>query len=247
MKKEISFSEHFLELKKRLTFTVVVFILSVILGYYYSADLYSFLLKPLENYFIQNNLKREIIYTGLSEAFFTYLKLACYFGLFLSLPVLVWQIYAFLSPGLKRDEKRFVLPLFVFAPFLFFIGAVLVYYYILPQVFSFFLSFEQTQASKTAPVVLEARVSEYLSLCLSIMIAFGLAFELPIILIILAKIKLISYKSLIKFRRFSIVIILILAAILTPPDILSQIFLAIIMIILYELSILICMYIEKKK
>jgi len=246
MKKEVVFSEHFLELKKRLFFLVVFFTSSTCLGYVYSTDIYNFLLAPLESYFAQNNLKREIIYTGLSEAFFTHIKLAFYFGLFLTIPVFVWQIYAFISPGLKIEEKKFILPVFIIAPFLFCMGAFLVYYFILPEVFHFFLSFEQTQPDKITPIVLEARVSEYFSLCLSIMVAFGIAFELPIFLVVLAKLKLISYRTLIKFRRFAIVIIFILAAILTPPDVLSQISLAVIMIILYELSVFVCKYIEKK-
>ncbi len=241
-----SFSDHFHELKVRLAIIIMFFLCSLALSYYYSDSIYQFLLEPLEIYFRKHNLQREIIYTGLSEAFFTYLKLSCYVAIILTFPIFIFQIYRFISPGLKKNEKSFIKPILIFAPILFVSGILLVYYYVLPSVFDFFLSFEEVRTKGNMPIILEARVSEYLSLCLSIMLAFGIAFQLPILLVILTKIKLLRSQSLVKFRRFAIVIIFTIAAIITPPDIISQVILAVIMIILYELSIFICKLIERK-
>lgn len=250
MKKTLSkesFLEHFKELKSRLLFVFISFALFFAGSYIFSDNIYEFLLRPLENYFIKHNLNREIIYTGLAEAFFTYIKLSFYVALFLSFPVIIWQIYQFIAPGLTTSEKQFVLPLFIIAPILLTIGAVLVYYLVLPTVFDFFLSFEKGKTSSNLPIILEARVSEYLSLCLTIMLAFGLAFQLPVILVVLVKLGLSNSKALTKYRRLAIVVIFIIAAIITPPDIISQIILAVIMIILYELSVFACKYIENNQ
>lgn len=249
MKKKLKiFAEHFIELKKRLVYILVFFLAAAVISYIFSDEIYKFLLKPLESYFIKHNLSREIIYTGLSEAFFTYIKLAIYVSIVLIFPVIIWHIYRFISPGLLETEKHFILPIFIISPILFIIGVIIVYYFILPAVFEFFLSFEQSATKKNnLPIILEARVSEYLSLCLTIMVAFGLAFQMPIIIIILTKLNVISSSLLARFRRLSIVIIFIIAAIITPPDIISQITLAAIMIILYELSIFAARYIEKNK
>jgi sec-independent protein translocase protein TatC len=242
-----TFIEHLVELKKRVIIVLLSFGIFCAIGYIYSDKIYDFLLLPLADYFTSKGENREIIYTGLSEAFFTYIKLAIYFGIFCVFPVFMWQTYSFISPGLKLSEKKFIAPIFLISPILFYLGFIIVYYLILPAAFSFFLSFEQSNSMINLPIKLEARISEYLSLCLAIILAFGLALQLPIILVILAKLRIISSKGLKQYRRLSIVIIFIVAAIITPPDILSQIILAVIMIILYELSVFACSYIEKNR
>ena len=165
-------------------------------------------------------------------------------AIFLTFPVLIFQIYRFMSPGLKKSERGFIRYLFIVSPLLFYMGFVTVYYLILPAMFQFFLSFEQF-STQVMQIRLEARISEYISLCFTIMTAYGLAFQLQVLLTMLAKMGVLKSGDLKRYRRFAIVIIFIIAAILTPPDILSQVFLAGIMIILYELSILACKKIEK--
>lgn len=241
--KKQSFIEHFCELRNRLLFSAIFFFASFIICYYYSANIYKFLADPLLNVY-NNEMGRRLIYTNLAEAFFTYMKVAFFAAFFISFPVIASQIYLFIAPGLYKHEKKAIIPFLIMAPILFILGAALVYYYIFPLAWSFFISFENFDPE--LPIHLEAKVSEYLSLVMHLIIAFGMAFQLPIILMLLAKTGLIDYKMLIKKRRIAIVIIFIFAAILTPPDIISQIGLALPLIILYELSIIGCRVIVDK-
>lgn len=240
-----TFQEHFAELRKRLFYVAIVFCLTLALGYFLSEQIYQFLLRPLASYYANEGKEGSIIYTSLAEAFFSYLKLAYYFAVFCTLPFLAIQIYLFASPALKKHEKAIFLPYIVLIPLLFIIGAFIAYHFIFPAAWKFFLSFE-SQDVGSIPVRLEARISEYLSLSVEIIIAFGLAFQLPIALTILNRFGLISLDGLKKKRRLAIVIIFIVAAIITPPDILSQIILATLMILLYEISILGCIFLNNK-
>ncbi len=186
-----------------------------------------------------------MIYTGMSEAFFTYLKLSIWSAFLIIIPVIAYNIYAFISPGLMKHEKAIILPTFIVAPILFYLGGFFVFYAVMPRAWIFFLSFEDTTTS--LPIVLEARISEYLSIVMQLVTAFGLAFELPVIMLILCVLDLISSNSLKSKRRFAVVIIFIISAILTPPDVLSQIALAIPLILLYEVSIIICNIAQTKR
>lgn len=241
--KKYTFKEHFLELKRRFLIIAIFFLSTFLFCYYFSDDIYSFILKPLANATGQHG--RKMIYTGMAEAFFTYVKLSFWAAFLIVIPLIAYQLYSFIAPGLLAHEKTLVVPAFIISPLLFYLGGFFVFYLIMPQAWQFFLSFENSNSS--LPIILEARVSEYLSIVMQLVTAFGLASQLPIVMLILCVLKLITSEELKNKRRFAIVIIFIMAAILTPPDVLSQIALAMPLIILYEISIVMCKFVEKKK
>jgi sec-independent protein translocase protein TatC len=240
--KKYTVAEHFLELKSRIVKVLLFFIVAFFICYYYSDFIYSLLLMPLSD--LGTDTVRKIIYTGLTEAFITYLKLSSFIAFLFTIPVLCYQFYAFISPGLTSQERNLISFVLILSPILFTLGAFFVFYFVMPRAWAFFLSFENNQAR--LPLVLEARISEYLSLVIQLIYAFGFAFQVPIIMIILSILGLIRADTLRNKRRFAIVINFILAAIFTPPDILSQIALAIPLLLLYEISILLCQVIENK-
>jgi len=242
----MTFFEHLLQLKHKLLYTGIVFIAVFATCYYFVESIYSFLLAPLEAYYKHKNQQGYLIYTGLTEAFFTYLQLAFYSALFITLPLLLCQIYSFIAPALYKKEKKILLPYLIVAPILFLLGAAFVYYYIFPTAWSFFLSFENPANTASMPLKLEARVSEYLSLVMQLILVFGLAFQLPVLLTLLVRFNILSIESLKRKRRFAIILIFIIAAIVTPPDAFSQIGLALVMILLYELSIMACKIVSSK-
>jgi sec-independent protein translocase protein TatC len=228
--------EHLKELKLRLIYVLVFFFISFGVGYYFVEEIYSFLLRPLIDNWTSPN--KSLIYTNLTEIFFSYLRLAFYVAMFCTIPFLLSQIYIFIAPGLYKNEKKAIFPFLTISPILFLLGAIFVYYFIFPMAWKFFLSFENSH-SEILPMRLEAKVSEYLSIVINLIIAFGIAFQLPVLLILLAKIGILDVSYLIKKRKFATVLIFIIAAVLTPPDAISQIGLAIVMLMLYELSIFI--------
>ncbi len=239
---------HLIELRDRLKWAVAFFFLSFCLCYYFATDIYNFLVNPLYRIYMEKGIENpRMIYTALTEAFFTYLKVSFYGALFISFPVLALQIYKFAAPGLYKDEKKAFLPFLIATPVLFSLGAALVYYFIFPLAWSFFLGFQTETATLGMAIELEAKVNEYLSLVLKLMFAFGLAFQIPVALTLLSRAGIVTSDGLKKRRKYAIVIAFLVAAILTPPDLISQIGLGIPIIILFEISIWLAILFEKKK
>jgi len=236
---------HLLELRNRLMRAVALWILASAFCYIFAEDIYRFLVQPLADAFAGEN--RRLIATSLTETFVTYIKLAVYGGFFLAFPYIAGEIYLFISPGLYRKEKRVILPYLVAAPALFFMGAAMAYYFVMPKAWEFFISFESPHLGEGLPLVLETKVSEYLSLVMQIVLAFGLSFQLPVVLTLLVRVGILSAHQLAKGRRYMIVILASVAAVITPPDILSQILLLIPLYTLYEISILVCKGIERRR
>jgi len=231
--------EHLMELRTRLLWSVGAFLLAFMVCYYFSTQIYGFLAAPLANIlFEQGGGDRRMIFTALYEAFFTYLKVAFFGAVFFSFPIWATQLWLFVAPGLYRSEKRAVLPFIIASPFLFLLGAALAYYFIFPLAWHFFISFETPAGVGTVPIQLEAKVSEYLSLVMHMILAFGIAFQMPVLLTLLCKVGILNVDSLRKGRRYAIVGMFVLAAIITPPDVISQVGLALPLILLYEISIL---------
>lgn len=237
---------HLKELKKRVLISVIAFLLATCISYVFVQEIYTFLVQPLADA-VGNESGRKIIYTGLAEAFITYLKLSIFAGLIVSFPITAWQVYAFCAPGLYNHERKFFLPYLIISPLLFLSGAAFVYYFLFPMAWEFFLSFEMPGGNGSMPIVLEAKISEYLSLVTAMIIAFGITFQLPLIIILLFKVGMVSVAQLKKFRKYAVVLILTAAAFLTPPDVVSQLALATPLYLLYEFSIFFCSYTGRKK
>ena len=242
----LSFVSHLTELRSRLIKAFIFLLLSFVVCYIFSAEIYDFLVKPYSTAIIENNLDRRLIFTALHEAFITYLKVAFFASFFITSPIFLTQIWKFVAPGLYKNEKRALLPYLIATPVLFIFGGLLVYYLVMPLAIKFFLSFESSALETSLPIQLEAKVNEYLSLVMKLIFAFGLSFQLPVVLSLLARIRIVDSKFLKEKRKYVVVMIFASAAILTPPDPITQIGLAIPLLILYELSIISVKLIEKK-
>lgn len=237
---------HLIELRRRLLICLAIFALAFTVCYFVVEHIYQFLLRPLVDALGEDS-GRRMIYTGLHEAFVTYLKLSFFSALFITLPLILIQLWRFIAPGLYKQEQRFVSLLFLFTPILFFAGAALAYYFVFPMAWGFFISFETMAGDGNLPVQLEARVSEYLGLVIQMILAFGLSFELPVVLLLLAQTGVINSTRLIAGRRYAIVGIYAVAAIITPPDLISQIALGTPILLLYEATIWIIRIQEKQR
>jgi sec-independent protein translocase protein TatC len=232
----MNFLDHLKELRQKLIYSIIFFILSFVICFYFSQTIFEFLAKPLTSILKDGN---GLIYTALQEAFLTNVKVAFFTAAFISFPFLSFQIWSFIAPGLLKKEKQVSLPTLVAIPFLFILGAAVVYYVISPIAWKFFLSFQTAQADGIN-ITLQAKMNEYLSLMMTFIFAFGLAFQLPVVLLLLVE-------QLVSFRKYAIVLAFVFAAIITPPDPFSQISLALPVIILYEVSILISKFLSKRK
>ncbi len=235
--KASSIGGHLVELRKRLLWVILIMALGTGVSFFYVEQIYSILTLPLANAMGAGDTHR-LIYTGLTEAFFTYVKVAFFAGVFVTFPALLMQIWMFIAPGLYKTERRVFLPFLVATPVLFFLGGLCVYSIVLPTALPFFLSFQSAGGEAGMAIQLEARVSEYLDLVMTLIFAFGLCFQLPVVLTLLGKAKIITAKTLAKGRKYAIVLTFVVAAFLTPPDIISQVLLALPILALYELSIL---------
>ncbi len=237
-----SFIKHIVELRKRVIFVVSFYIITAIISYIFYDMIYEIVASPLTS---SDNESIRFIYTNLTEAFISQLELSTKFALLLSIPVMSFQIYKFIEPGLLKREKMIMVSAIIASNILFFIGAVFVYFAVMPKAFQFFLSFEQSKTHHS--LVLQAKISEYISLFSNLVLSFGIAFQLPVILLAGVYGNVLKVDDLSQYRRLAIVAIFIIAAIITPPDVLSQLLLAFPLIFLYELTIIIAKKIERKK
>ncbi len=249
----MSIIDHLTELRNRIGIIFIGFILIFIICFIKPfgtnspniADLvYVFLQAPLADILLEKG--GRMIFTGLHEGFFTQVKVAFFISISITFPLILLQIWKFIAPGLYQNEKNAVLPFIIATPALFILGAAMVYYLVIPLAWNFFLSFEMTGSEGALPIEVEPRISEYLSLVMRLMFAFGLSFELPVILLLLVRAGLVTPEGLASKRKYAILAAFVMAAILTPPDVISQVLLAVPVILLYEISILFSKLIYKK-
>jgi sec-independent protein translocase protein TatC len=237
---------HIVELRSRLMKSVVFILIAFVGCFAISGTIYNLLILPYE-WAAGSDTDIRLIFTAPQEFLITRIKLAFFGALFLAFPIIATQVYKFVAPGLYKNERKAFLPFLIATPILFLVGAAIVYFAIMPLAMGFFLGMEQPGGDGQAAIELLPRVSEYLSLIMVLIFAFGLCFQLPVVLILLARAGIVSASSLRTGRRYAIVGAFVAAAILTPPDIPSQIGLAIPTIILYELSIWAVRIVEKRR
>ncbi len=237
--------EHLIELRRRLIYCVITVLVTFLFCYMFAQNIYNFLLIPYR-LAVGVDSRIDLIYTAPQEFFFTQLRVAFFGAIVLSFPILAAQLYMFVAPGLYRNERQAFVPFLIATPILFLLGGALVFFMVMPLAMRFFLGMQQVGDSQVH-IQLTARVSEYLHLITTLIIGFGLCFQLPVLLTLLARIGLVSSQWLRQQWRYAVVIIFAVAAVLTPPDILSQVGLAIPTLLLYELSIFSVKIVERQR
>jgi sec-independent protein translocase protein TatC len=238
--------DHLIELRQRLIYCVIGFLIALVACFFIAQDIFNLLLWPYR-WAMGDDTNIRLIYTAPQEYFFTQLKIAMFGGLFIAFPLIAIQIYKFVAPGLYRNERDAFRPYLVATPILFLLGAGLVFFFVMPVALRFFASFQQAGGEGQAVIELLPRVSEYLSLIMTLILAFGVCFQMPIILTLLGQIGVISSEQLRSGRKFAIVGVFVMAAIFTPPDPFSQVGLALPLLGLYELAIWSVKWIEKRR
>lgn len=227
----MTMGQHFAELRRRILWVFGLFVVALVVGWYVSPWLQEFLTAPLLNVWPEG----ELLYTGLADGLMIRFSLSVLFALFVSTPFVLWQVWAFVAPGLHKKEQKIIWPILIASPLLFLLGAGFAFYILFPFVFGFFI--ELNQSSPVPAVVLPA-AKDYLSFAIGLLKVFGIAFQLPLVLVLLNRIGILSRARAVKMRRYAIVLIVVVAAVLTPPDVVSQVLLALPMWGLFEASLL---------
>ena len=240
--------EHLTELRSRLILSVLAFLICMVCVFPFSKHIFNFLAMPITELLAVQNQANDLIFTGLQQGFMVNVKISFFGGFIVSFPFVAFQIWRFIAPGLYKKEKLAFLPFLIASPLLFIVGAAFAYFVVLPLAFNFFLSFQNTSdLNNLVGIKYLGTINEYLSLTMRFILAFGICFQLPVLLTLMGKAGLVSSFSLIKIRKYAIVSILIIAAIVTPPDVITQIILFSVVYSLYEISILLVKLVEKKK
>jgi len=236
--------DHLIELRQRLIWSALAFFVAFIVCYVFHKQIFSILVAPMNS--LPHPEGRRMIFTAPTEAFFTYVKLAAWGAVCISFPIVAGQLWKFVAPGLYQNEKSAFLPFLVATPFMFALGAAFLYFLILPYGLQFFASFEiPREAGGAVPIQFEAKMNEYLSFVMALILAFGISFELPVLLVLLCRVGILTPRQLAEKRRYAVVALVTFAAIVTPPDVFSQLALAIPMYVLYEAAIVIARFFEK--